>query len=83
METKPRHDGGIHIYTQEGSKNDPKNYRGITVTPTRRKIYSKLQSTLTEEYIKHKQAEEQSGFRTGRSTIDLYTLKIVLEKHTR
>lgn len=57
------------------------NYRGITVTPTFSRLYGRvIRDMIEEEYTNH-EAEEQCGFRAGRSCVDnLFCLKQIIEK---
>ena len=53
-------------------KDDPKNYRGVTLINVIAKIYSQiLLNRLTNWSIKHdKSIQNQFGFQKGKSTID-------------
>nr|XP_018896775.1 PREDICTED: uncharacterized protein LOC109030332 [Bemisia tabaci] len=66
---------------KKGKKDDLDNYRGLSVTGTISKIYGKiLKAKIEEEWIHH-EAEEQAGFRAGRSTVDhLFCITQVIEK---
>lgn len=65
-------------------KGDPRNcgnYRGITVTSTFSRVYGRVLRELIEEEYSNQDAEEQSGFRAGRSCTDnLFCLKQIMEK---
>ena len=66
---------------KKGRKEDCENYRGLSVTGTLSKIYGKILKAKMEEEWKHKEAEEQAGFRAGRSTIDhLFCVTQIIEK---
>ena len=66
---------------KKGSKQDCDNYRGISVTGTLSKVYGKILKAKVEEVWSGQEAEEQAGFRAGRSTVDhLFTITQVIEK---
>ena len=68
-------------YKGKGRKDDCDNYRGLSVPGTLSKIYGKILKAKIEEEWKEHEAEEQAGFRAGRSTIDhLFTITQVIEK---
>lgn len=76
-------EGVIVPIFKKGSKEDIKNYRGITLTSTAYKLYA---SILNNELIKEMEekggfSETQFGFREGRGAIDcVYILNHVTEK---
>lgn len=65
-------------------KGDPRkceNYRGITVTSTFSRLYGRVLRDLVEAEYATIEAEEQNGFRAGRSCMDnLFCLKQLIEK---
>lgn len=61
----------ISTIHKKGSKDNCKNYRGISVTNTLSKIYGKILKDKIEAEYKDLVAEEQAGFRAGRSTVHL------------
>lgn len=66
---------------KKGRKDQCENYRGIAVTSTISRIYGKIIKNKIENEYKDFEAEEQAGFRAGRSTIDhLYCVTQVIEK---
>uniref|UniRef100_A0A803T0U9 ribonuclease H n=1 Tax=Anolis carolinensis TaxID=28377 RepID=A0A803T0U9_ANOCA len=75
----------VPIYKRKGRQDDPANYRPISLLNTISKIYTrhlywKLLDWMEQENIL---AEEQAGFREGRSTIDqCIVLQHLIEKYT-
>ncbi|XP_030765487.1 uncharacterized protein LOC115889574 [Sitophilus oryzae] len=66
---------------KKGSKDDCDNYRGISVLSSVSRVYGKLVKKRIEEEYRDMEAEEQAGFRAGRSTVDhLFTLTQIIEK---
>ncbi|XP_030761089.1 uncharacterized protein LOC115886156 [Sitophilus oryzae] len=66
---------------KKGSKDDCDNYRGISVLSSVSRFYGKLVKKRIEEEYRDMEAEEQAGFRAGRSTVDhLFTLTQIIEK---
>ena len=75
--------GYISTIHKKGSKDDCKNYRGITVTSTLSRLYGRVLKHFLEAEYKEMEAEEQAGFRVGRSTIDhIFFLQQITEKKT-
>ena len=69
------------IYKKKGRKDDCNNYRGLSVTGTISKVYGKILKAKIEDEWQDHEAEEQAGFRAGRSTIDhLFVIVQVIEK---
>lgn len=57
------------------------NYRGIAVTSTSSKIYGLIIRGLIEQQYQAEEAEEQNGFRAGRSCLDnLFCLTQIVQK---
>lgn len=68
---------------KKGSKKDPNNYRGISVTSTMSRLYGRILRDLIETEYSNEEEEEQSGFRAGRSCTDnIFVLKQIIEKKT-
>jgi hypothetical protein len=66
---------------KKGSRNNPDNYRGITLLSTASKLYSNILKNKLNKYSELFLEEEQCGFRKGRSTTDaIFTLQQILEK---
>lgn len=77
-EWKESHLSTIH---KKGDKSKPENYRGIAVTSSISRIYGKLIKNRIEEEYQNMEAEEQAGFRAGRSTIDhVFSITQIIEK---
>lgn len=73
--------GYISVIHKKGRKDDCKNYRGITVTNTFSRLYGRIIKCFLEQEYKEEKAEEQAGFRAGRSTIDhIFCLQQIIEK---
>ena len=79
--------GGIIIpIYKKGSREETKNYRGITLLSTMYKVYAmvigeRLKSELEEKKIL---PDSQGGFREGRGTIDnVYILNHLIEKEIK
>ena len=71
----------ISAIHKKGKKDDCENYRGLSVTGTMSKIYGKILKAKIEEEWAPQEAEEQAGFRAGRSTVDhLFCLTQLIEK---
>jgi len=66
---------------KKGYRNNPHNYRGISLLNTGYKIYSKIiakRLTATAEVLL---LEEQNGFRKGRSCMDcIFSASQIIEK---
>ncbi|XP_044759225.1 uncharacterized protein LOC123316967 [Coccinella septempunctata] len=66
---------------KKGSKLVCDNFRGNAVLGTISRVYGRLLSERIEAEFYDMEAEEQAGFRAGRSTIDhLFALTHVIEK---
>ena len=69
---------------KSGSKNDPNNYRGISLLNTMYKIMSNIvnQRLYTWAEENNKIDEGQAGFRRGYSTVDnIFTLQAMVQKY--
>ncbi|XP_047107262.1 uncharacterized protein LOC124776352 [Schistocerca piceifrons] len=74
--------GYISVIHKKGAKDECKNYRGITVTNTFSRLYGRIIKYLLEQEYEEKEAEEQAGFRAGRSTIDhIFAYNKLLKKN--
>ena len=62
----------VPIYKEKGSKNDPSNYRGITILSCFGKLFTCLLNSRLTKFCDENQiiGEEQAGFREGYSTVD-------------
>lgn len=68
---------------KKGRKDQCDNYRGIAVSNTLARIYGKILTRKIEDEYRDLEAEEQAGFRAGRSTADhLFSVTQILEKKT-
>jgi Reverse transcriptase (RNA-dependent DNA polymerase). len=69
---------------KKGDKQEPKNYRGISVNDTLNRLFSKIiQKKLQENFIE-KLDKNQSGFLPGISCVyDLFTILQLIYKHKR
>ena len=66
---------------KKGDRTKCENYRGISVTATVSRIYGKILRNRIENEYQEIEAEEQAGFRAGRSTVDhLFTVTQVISK---
>lgn len=73
----------IHPLHKKGDKNNPDNYRGISLLCICSKLYSYiLNNRLTNWIEKHEILNEsQAGFRRGYSTVDhIFTLQALVQK---
>ena len=69
---------------KSGSKKNPANYRGISITTSMYKIFSCIINKRLYEWAEatHKIDEAQAGFRQNYSTIDnLFTLQAIIQKY--
>lgn len=66
---------------KKGSEVDCENYKGIAVTRTVSRMYGGLLRNKIKREYKDYEAEEQSGFRIGRSTVH-HCIAQVIEKKT-
>src|SRR5699024_7177242 len=66
---------------KKGDKTECSNYRGITLLSLPGKIYAKLLESRVRVVVEPRIADEQCGFRPGRSTTDqVFTLRQVQER---
>jgi len=72
----------IPIYKNKGAKNDPNNFRGITLLSSLGKLFTSILNTRLTNYIEGTGllGEDQAGFRQGYSTLDhVFTLKCIID----
>src|SRR5215469_603549 len=70
----------IYIH-KRGTKSKCENYRGITFLPTAYKLFANIIKNRLNEHVEDKIAEEQRGFRKGRSCTDaILTVQQIIEK---
>ena len=68
---------------KKGNRDDPKNYRGITLLSTAYKLYAMVIGERMRSEIEAKGIlpDSQAGFRRGRGTMDnVYILNHLIEK---
>ncbi|XP_063920769.1 uncharacterized protein LOC135135606 [Zophobas morio] len=71
----------ISTIHKKGSRDQSENYTGIAITSTGIRIYGKILKDKIELEYMDVEAEEQAGFRAGRSTVDhLYCVTQIIEK---
>lgn len=71
----------ISTIHKKGRRDDCDNYRGIAVTSLVSRIYEKLIRNRIEKEYNDMEAEEQAGFRAGRSTVDhIFCVTQIIEK---
>ena len=71
---------------KSGSKNDPANFRGITVGSCIAKLFTKILNCRLDAFlVKHKIiCKEQIGFTKGKRTSDhMFIIKSLIEKYTQ
>ena len=67
---------------KKGDRNNPDNYRGISLLNTGYKIYSKIIAKRLTVIADVLLLEEQNGFRKGRSCMDcIFSASQIIEKH--
>jgi len=68
---------------KKGDRDNPDNYRGISLLNTRYKIYSKIIAKRLTAIAEVLLLEEQNGFRKGRSCMDcVFSASQIIEKHS-
>jgi hypothetical protein len=70
MERKNQKSGRLLLKHRYIRKEIRGNYWGVSVTSTFSRIYGRILAKLVESECKNMETEEQSDFRTGRSSID-------------
>ena len=74
----------ILLIHKKGCKQDPSNYRGISVTSNLGKLFNKIIHNRLINYIKENNliSENQIGFKEKARTSDhIFTLKSLIENH--
>jgi len=72
----------LHKYTKNEIRNNPNNYRGISLLNTGYKIYSKIIAKRLTTIAEVLLLEEQNGFMKGRSCMDcIFSASKIIEKH--
>ena len=69
---------------KKGNRDDPNNYRGISLTSTLSKVFLHIMNNRLQEWTEDHElvTEDQAGFRRGYSTIDnIFTLYGIVERH--
>ncbi len=72
----------IPFYKNKGSKNDPRNYRPITILSCVGKLFTSILNLRLNDFLENYLLlnENQSGFRKGYSTTDsIFTLHLLFE----
>lgn len=78
--------GFITPLFKNGSKDDPSNYRGLTVTSCLSKVFTKILNNRLEKFCIQRNiiCPEQIGFRKGKRTSDhMFVLKCLIDKYTQ
>jgi len=71
----------LFCYTQKRDRNNPDNYRGISLLNTGYKIYSKIIAKRLTVIADVLLLEEQNGFRRGRSCMDcIFSASQIIKK---
>ncbi|KAK6191078.1 hypothetical protein SNE40_002826 [Patella caerulea] len=74
----------IHPIFKSGDSKNPSNYRGISLSSSLSKIFSKIVNNRLTKWceLNDKLLESQAGYRKGRSTIDhIFTLQSLIQKY--
>ena len=69
---------------KSGEKNDPDNYRGVSLLSILRKVFAHIMNKRLSwwQEVNNKIVEEQSGFRTGYCTMDnVFVLYAVVQRY--
>ena len=70
------------IFKNKGSRNDPNNYRGISLISCLGKLFTALINERLTKFVNENNiiGEEQAGFRSGYSTYDhIFTLQAIID----
>ena len=76
-------EGIIISLFKKGNQNDTDNYRGISLSDIRSKLYSSIMNNRLQEWIEHNNltGECQAGFKKDYSTVDhMFTLMAMIQK---
>jgi len=77
-------DSHCYINTQKGERNNPDNYRGISLLNIGYKIYSKIIANKLTVIAEILLLEEQNGFRKGKSCMDcIFSASQIIEKRKK
>ena len=69
---------------KDGDESDPDNYRGISLISCLGKLYLSIWTERITKHLDSTLAQEQGGFRAGRSTVDqIFTFNEVLLRRRR
>lgn len=71
---------------KSGEKDDPSNYRGITITSCLGKLFTKVLNSRLENFYENRNiiCKEQIGFCKGKRTADhMFVLKTLIDKYTQ
>ena len=77
--------GYINPIYKKGSRDDPSNYRGITINSCVGKLFTKILNMRLENFLYENKIihDEQIGFTKDKRTTDhMFVLKTLVEKHT-
>ena len=69
---------------KKGAASDPNNYRGISLSSALSKVYMKIMYNRLSNWVENNNvlAEEQAGFRKGRSTTDnIFVFQCLVQKY--
>ena len=78
--------GFITALFKNGSKDDPSNYRGLTVTSCLSKVFTKILTKRLEKFCIKRNiiCPEQIGFCKGKRTSDhMFVMKCLIDKYTQ
>ena len=74
----------VPIYKRKGNKNDPNNYRGITLLSCLGKFFNSILNNRLKKVSDLLLLENQAGFRPGYSTFDhAFTLYTIINLYKR
>ena len=76
----------IPIYKNKGARDDPNNYRGITLLSALGKLFTSILNTRVTNFVDNVGllGEEQAGFRANYSTMDhIFTLNSIIDMYIK